>query len=118
MYICFICSSLFSSINQLMLHLKIYHYLGTQSIYKCEQQDCIKDFQGFEHFRQHLNRVHSNIIPEFTINELAIVSPIHDSNEVVSISEQIVNSNEVNNRNFDNAEKGDSSRSFEEIVRD
>lgn len=118
MYICFICSSLFSSINQLMLHLKIYHHLGAQSIYKCKQQDCNRDFQGSEHFRQHLNRVHSNIIPEFTINELAFDSPIHDSDKVVPISEEIVNLNEINNSNFDNAEIGDNSRPFEEIVRD
>ncbi|CAI6372070.1 unnamed protein product [Macrosiphum euphorbiae] len=119
MYICFICSSLFSSINQLMLHLKIYHHLGAQSTYKSKQQDCIRDFQGSEHFRQHLNRVHSNTTPEFTINELVIVPPIHDSDKVVSISEEIVNSNEIDiNRNFDNAEIGDSSRPFEKVVRD
>lgn len=102
-----------------MLHLKIYHHLGAQSIYKCKQQDCIRDFQGSEHFRQHLNRVHSNITPEFTINEMVIVPPIHDSDEVVSISEEIVNSNEIDiYKNFDNAEIGDSSRPFEEVVRD
>lgn len=101
-----------------MLHLKMYHHLGAKSIYKYKQQDCNRDFQGSEHFRQHLNRVHSNIIPEFIINELAFDSPIHYCDKVVPISEGIVNLNEINNSNFDNAELGDGNRPFEEIVRD
>lgn len=49
---------------------------------------------------------------------MAFDSPIHDSDEVVPISEEIVNLNEINNSNFDNAEIGDNIRPFEEIVRD
>jgi len=70
MYICFICSSSFVTIDQLILHLRHYHNLSTQSVFYCKQQECVSHFQGSKQFRQHLNRIHyvPNISPAFLNN--------------------------------------------------
>lgn len=110
MFICFICSSILSSINQLLIHLKIYHNLGTQSVYKCNQRGCIRVFQGSEKFRQHLNRVHpipclihqdnsnsNETIPVFNLSEEVI-----DTNDGSRYFENIVDTNKiVNNKPYE-----------------
>lgn len=90
MYICFICSSSFATIDQLILHLRHYHNLNTQSVFYCKQQECVSHFQGSKQFRQHLNRVHSvlNINPAFLNN---INSPSKNLN---IISSAVLNLNE------------------------
>lgn len=40
MYKCFACFSLYSTIDILIMHIKFYHNLETQSIYNCKQQEC------------------------------------------------------------------------------
>jgi len=84
MYICFVCSSSFATIDQLILHLRHYHNLGTQSVFHCKQLECVSHFQGSKQFRQHLNRVHfvPNINPRLLNNinipnkNLNTISPV------------------------------------------
>jgi len=49
------------TINELILHLQIFHNLTNQSLSVCNQSNCVKDFRGFNKFRKHLNRDHSII---------------------------------------------------------
>lgn len=52
-----------SSINKLILHLKVYHNFNSHSI---DQGGCVRDFQVSEEFRKHLMVVHSQNVE--TIN--------------------------------------------------
>jgi hypothetical protein len=54
MYLYTICSLKFLKINQLILHLKIYHHYGSYSLYTCRQDCCVTDVRGSDKFRKHL----------------------------------------------------------------
>lgn len=99
MFVCFICSSVFSSISQLMFHFQIYHNLSKKSMYKCNQQGCIRDFDGSEKFRQHLKRVHSipDVTHQFSFNDNCQTSDIpifDDTTPVLNLSEEVVNTSD------------------------
>ncbi|KAE9528505.1 hypothetical protein AGLY_012076, partial [Aphis glycines] len=49
------------TINELILHLKIFHNLTNESLCVCNQNNCSIDFRGINKFRKHLNRDHSMI---------------------------------------------------------
>lgn len=60
MYTCFKCPiNTILTINELILHLQIFHNLTNQSLCVCNQNNCVMDFRGFNKFRKHLNRDHS-----------------------------------------------------------
>jgi len=59
MYCCSLCYLRDASINQLILHLKVYHNFNIHSIYTYNQGGCVRDFQGSKKFRKHLMVVHS-----------------------------------------------------------
>lgn len=66
MYTCFKCHiNTVLTINELNLHLQIFHTLTNQSLCVCNQSNCVKDFRGFNKFRKHLNRDHSIICNDF-----------------------------------------------------
>ncbi|KAF0723633.1 Uncharacterized protein FWK35_00027468, partial [Aphis craccivora] len=82
-----------SSINQLILHLKVYHNFNVNSIYTCNQGECVRDFQGSEKFRKHLMVVHfqntetinlDTPLLEFTNNLNNKSSFEHESNHICS----------------------------------
>lgn len=105
MFVCFICSLVSSSIDQLMLHFQIYHNLKTNYMYKCNQQGCIGDFDGSEKFRQHLNRVHliPDVIHQFSFNNTSQTSDIPISDDitpVLNLPEEVVNINDSSNTLF------------------
>lgn len=54
MFICYVCSKKFVSHNGLFLHFKIVHNLQSDSIYRCRQGICRRDFQSTHSFRKHL----------------------------------------------------------------
>lgn len=47
-----------TSIKKHILHLKVYYYLGPQSLYTCKQNNCFRDVLGLDQFRQYLNKIH------------------------------------------------------------
>lgn len=60
MYLCSICSLNCLTINQLILHLKIYHHYDSQSVYTCRQGLCVTDVRGSDKFRKHLMKFHTS----------------------------------------------------------
>lgn len=62
MYTCFKCPiNTILTINELILHLKIFHNLTNESLCVCNQNNCSMDFRRINKFRKHLNRDHSMI---------------------------------------------------------
>lgn len=62
MYTCFKCPiNTILTINELILHLKMFHNLTNESLCVCNQNNCSMDFRGINKFRKHLNRDHSMI---------------------------------------------------------
>lgn len=58
MFVCFACTNTFSSIILLINHLKQYHGLGTNDIFKCNQNHCYQKFKNIHTFKLHLTRKH------------------------------------------------------------
>lgn len=67
MYSCFKCYPTFSSVYQLILHLKIYYNFGTQWLYSCRQSGCLKNFRRSEKFEQHLHRAYIRFSHSFEV---------------------------------------------------
>lgn len=74
MYCCVLCNLRCSSINKIILHLKVYHNLNSHSIYTCNQGGCVRDFQGSEKFRKHLMVVHSQNVETINLDTPGLLS--------------------------------------------
>lgn len=55
---CFICKKIFSSIESLIVHLKVYHSLSPYSTFECCEESCSQLFSSIYSFKRHLNAKH------------------------------------------------------------
>lgn len=55
---CFLCSSEFSRFSTLFVHFKLIHKLGCNSIYRCQEDNCLRDFSDLKTYKRHINRLH------------------------------------------------------------
>ncbi|CAI6349371.1 unnamed protein product [Macrosiphum euphorbiae] len=111
MFNCFICTeNTFSTINLYIWHLKVFHDLGSQSMFTCKQPICFRDLLGLEKFRQHLKRNHmldtlnnhsNEYIDEIFTDQLNTnVFDQHKVKSTISDSEDTFNQNSKNGTNF------------------
>lgn len=54
----FICKSKFSNLKNLVVHLKIFHLLKTNSTYECVEESCHQAFQCLNSFKRHISTKH------------------------------------------------------------
>lgn len=75
---CFKCSTIFQSVNHLVLHYKHNHNLGKNDLYKCIIDDCRRMYNNLNLFRKHLNAVHGNKMTCITVEqEMETSNTIH-----------------------------------------
>lgn len=85
-------------------------------MYKCNQQGCIRDFDGSEKFRQHLKLI-PDVIHQFSFNNTCQTS---DITPVLNLPEEVVNTNDSSIYIEDNIGPNETNyfyKSFEDIVR-
>lgn len=94
MFNCFLCTeNKFTSTNQYIWHLKVYHNLDSQSLYTCKQDNCFRDFLGLHKFRQHLNRTHANKSNSITQLNVEIDGPLENDSGSTAFDPNITNEN-------------------------
>ncbi|KAI8116607.1 hypothetical protein CVS40_11351 [Lucilia cuprina] len=55
---CFICKKIFSSVENLIVHLKIYHSLSSHRTFQCCEESCSQLFSNIHNFKRHLKTKH------------------------------------------------------------
>lgn len=82
---CSECSKVFSTVNSLLMHLKLQHKYHNLSVFQCREQNCYRNFQNIKCFKQHFNKMHSDSTEtsstrdESSINLFSEESPINSS---------------------------------------
>lgn len=56
--ICFICKSNFPTLKLLVVHLKVFHLLKTNSTYECVEESSHQNFQRLNSFKRHISNKH------------------------------------------------------------
>lgn len=98
MYLCSICSLKCLTINQLILHLKIYHHYGSQSVYTCRQDGCITDVRGSDKFRKHLMKFHTfPVTTDYSIEVNNLGTSVLESSDTIYNHFTENEQNQINN---------------------
>lgn len=58
--ICFKCTYTTDSVSHYLLHLKHFHNLNNNDVYKCTDESCKRIYNNLNSFRKHLNSVHNS----------------------------------------------------------
>lgn len=82
---CSECSIVFSSINALLMHLKLKHKYHNLSIFKCREQNCHRNFHNIKCFRQHFKKMHGSLTKTSTVYDQASVNLLNDQGSGSSI---------------------------------
>lgn len=59
MAICYICKYQAHSISKLIMHFKVIHKLGKNSLYHCKESGCVRRFSSIDSFRKHFSKMHN-----------------------------------------------------------
>lgn len=58
---CFVCHGIFETLNTLVLHCKLKHKLDENSVYRCRESQCFRDFPNLKTFKRHIKSKHKII---------------------------------------------------------
>lgn len=61
MPVCFICKSVLKNLSTLILHFKLIHNLEDNSVYRCREYKCFRDFPNLKGFKKHMRTKHCAI---------------------------------------------------------
>lgn len=112
MPLCSICKSNFASVNALYLHLKIQERVNENTVFKCQEMNCWRDFANWKTFRKHLIRNHKYpiYVPNQALSGIcnkANLSGISSCNEEIAVSPTISDSGNIDLSNIsDNKDIG------------
>lgn len=107
--ICYICKNEFEYLQSLIVHFKVYHFLGPDSPYDCFEESCFQSFQCLSSFKRHIKSKHLNLPKtKYTLpNTLPIDNQTSMSQNVttneMSCSNNIVSDDTSNKFNFQEA---------------
>jgi len=104
MYNCYLCSiKNLLSVNELILHLQIFHNLNNYSLFICNQNSCVRNFRGIDKFRKHLNKEHTTSTLTLNLNLNEVTIPNVEINSTSSKStllnpESLISHTEIENK--------------------